>query len=246
MEALESSHRIRGTSLLYFFVILIVLYSVLCLAGFYSLLKTVRYGSSSALIRQRTFYFLLSLICCCSRHVGRIVWSTLYFVRFTTLELIYLFDALPSIFLCFLGSTISLLWFEIYLDTYICIIRGNRQLYLVLSWICYAVLNCGSITYHILLVYNRDGSWSMLRDSWKDTIILDGICNFILALMIIVSGVLLSNSIHRVFSDKFGKVISKRLRFLAFIACFLYFSKTVSMVCMYIFDLYSSKDMLQE
>jgi hypothetical protein len=157
----------------------------------------------------------------------RVVWIVLYTSDAGGRQVQELFDALPNILMCFLASTITLLWYEIYLSSSLLISPQSKYHRFLLSIIFFIVVNITSITFTFLILFDSGGSWDSLNNKFKNFTILDSVTNVLNSTGMIFSGVLLSKNAKLVFYGRVGEMVSRRINSISVFASIMFIGKTV-------------------
>ena len=141
-----------------------------------------------------------------------------------------LLDSIPNIIMCFLASTIALLWYEIYLSSTILLSPCEKSVQFILCITLFICINSISIVFHILFVYDQAGDWSTQRSRFNNIAILDSSTNIINTIWISVSGLLLSRNARIIFISRVGGIISLRIKRVIVMVAVMFIGKSVVLI----------------
>ncbi|OMJ94766.1 hypothetical protein SteCoe_1945 [Stentor coeruleus] len=206
------------------------------LAGFYlcllcgcihQFLKSLGYPNSQSLNRQRIFYIVIALTSSSIQYIVRIIWA-LYFLynssNSTTTELL---DILPTISLGLLGSTFSILWFEMFLCSTIIIKQTSKMKYFSFATGLYIAFNIGIIVLHMLIIYYPKKPWVILNSPSNSSLVLSCFQNLTVSITLTTTGYLLAKNVKVIFYGKVGIIVARRIKFTYLCSFFVFFSKSI-------------------
>jgi hypothetical protein len=205
-------------------------YCFMVFVSVYFFIKTFVQPGCPAIFRQRFFHSGLILNSCCIKHIGRILWVYFYTLGDLDENTVELLDSLPNIIMCILASTIALLWYEIYLSSTILLSPKEKSVQLIICIILFLCINIISIVFHLLFIFDENGNWNLLRNKFKNTVILDSSTNIINTIWIVVSGLLLSRNARIIFISRVGDIISLRIHKVIIMVGIMFIGKSIILI----------------
>ena len=226
----ESGYGIKGKTEFEVLWAISGVYLGLVLVSGYFLIKTIIVPNCPAIFRQRFFHGTLSLASISKGHLVRIIW--IYFYSFGVGEywVCELLDILPNILTCLQASTISLLWFEIYLSSTLAMGQNKKFYLFVTGIVLYVCTNVIFIIFSFLVVFDSDGAWNLTHNKFIDLSILDSATNLCNTISITISGLLLSENAKRIFYGQVGAMISKRVNSISFFTSCMLIGKSFILI----------------
>lgn len=226
MSNSESDNGIKGRALNYELWTLSIFYFLILAKSVYNLYKSLITPLYWGASKQRAFQLLIFLFCSGKIYSARIFW--IYFLTFNTISLKALdcFDAFPDTLLCILGSTITLIWFEIYLNSESIEEEFNNKLYFIIILSIYLIINLVSLIFHILIIFNFTGLWNKVQDPFICNTILDSSTNLFVAIGMAFTGCKLSIKAKIIFFGRLGETICRRIRVTSYIFTFMFMGKS--------------------
>lgn len=226
MSNSESNNGIKGRALDYELWILSSFYFLILLKNVLNLYKSLKTPEYWGQRRQRTFQLLIFLFCLGKFYSARILW--IYFMSFSSapIKALDCFDALPDILLCILGSTITLIWYEIYLNSESIEEEFNSKPRFVLILTVYLIINLISILFHIMIIFYFDGQWNLLKSPVINNTILDSSTNLTVSIGMAICGCKLSVKAKVIFYGRVGEIICRRIRMTCYIFTFMFIGKS--------------------
>ncbi|OMJ86114.1 hypothetical protein SteCoe_12472 [Stentor coeruleus] len=227
MAASDSASNIEGRVKEPAVYILAGLYLCLLCGCIHQFIKSLGYPNSQSLNRQRAFYIVIAFT-----SSMRIIWA-LYFLysssNSTTTDIL---DILPSLSLGLLGSTFSILWFEMFLCSTIIIKQTSKMKYFVFATGFYIAFNIFCIVMQMIIIYYPKKSWIVLDSPSSSSLVVDCFQNFTVSLTLIITGHLLANNVKIIFYGKVGIIIARRIKLTCLCSFFVFFSKSIISVLM--------------
>lgn len=207
-----------------------ITYCFMLSISLYVLIKTIVIPNCPAIFRQRFFHSILILNSLCIGYLGRIIWVVLFAILNLESSTVELFDSLPNIIMCFLATTISFLWYEIYLSSNILLTPTEKTVRFILCFTLYLTINSLSIVFHLLIIYDKNGNWNLLNNKFKNTALLDSCTNIINTICITVTGCLLASNAKLVFISRVGNNIALRINRINLFTFIMFVGKTIVLV----------------
>lgn len=232
MATSDSTTNIQGRVKEPAMYILAGLYLFLLCGCIHQFLKSLGYPSSQSLNRQRVFYIAIAFTSSSIQYIVRIIWA-LYFLysssNSTTTDLL---DILPTLSLGLLGSTFSILWFEMFLCSTIIIKQTSKMKYFSLATGLYIAFNIVCITIHMLIIYYPKKPWVILKSPSNSSLLLDCFQNFTVSITLIITGYLLASNVKIIFYGKVGTIVARRIKLTCLSSFFVFFSKSIVSILM--------------
>ena len=222
MGKLTSTDGVSGKAEIPILYSLIFLYSLLFFGCMYQLLKSLVYPTSQAILRQRLFYIVILFVSSCKYQIVRIIWASLCIFIGAQYQVIDLLGSISSLLMMLLGSTFALLWFEMYFTSNIILSQTYKIGYFSIVAIAYIILNSAGIIFGVLLIYDPNGKWKIVPETWKIFLILYCTETFFISLSLFTSGLLLSRNIRNIFYGNSGACISNRIWYVSMVSCAIF------------------------